>query len=241
MEINYSSKLKQSCCELLMDHSHFSFNLEGVYYEDASVPSIADLEKLQLPDFNAFGNELMDTGIHKIKPEPYDEPSLLATQHHFGNYNNFTPTPSTPLYSPAVTSNQSSPASYTDEDYSGEEDKLFARGGPFHTAGSPASMLNITDDQLAQYSARDINRLCKGCPEEVVKQLKKRRRTLKNRGYASNSRVRRLQQKNELESTKNQLQMEVQKLRQDVVEMRKQRDYYKNRAEVLARKAAAQK
>ena len=226
-----------------MDNHRFSFNnLEGVYgYEDASVPSIADLEKLQLPDFNTFGNEIhpfMD--LPKVKPEPFDEPPLLTASRHF-NFSSFTPTPSTPLYSPALTSNQSSPASYTDEDYSAEEDKSFMRGGNFQIPGAPANILNISDDQLAQYSARDINRLCKGCPEEVVKQLKKRRRTLKNRGYASNSRVRRMQQKTELETTKNQLQMEVHKLRQEVVEMRKQRDYYKNRAEILAKKAAVQK
>jgi len=216
-----------------MDNFH---SLIEAGYEDASVPSIADLEKLALPDFNTFGHEIhpfniMD--IPKVKTEPtYEESPRLTTQRHF-NFS-FAPTPSTPLYSPAVTSNQSSPASYTDEDFS-EEDKSFGRSSSFQMP-SNANILNITDDQLAQYSARDINRLCKGCPEEVVKQLKKRRRTLKNRGYASNSRVRRLQQKNELETTKKQLQLEVQKLRQEVIDMRKQRDYYKNRAEVLAKK-----
>lgn len=211
---------------------HFNF----IAYEDASVPSIADLEKLPLPDFNSFSNDLHSfMEIPKIKAEPiFEEPPVLAAQQRFFNFN--TPTPSTPLYSPALTSNQSSPASYTDEDFS-EEDRSYNRNSNYQVAGGPAGILNISDDQLSQYSARDINRICKGCPEEVVKQLKKRRRTLKNRGYASNSRVRRLQQKTELESTKNQLQMEVQKLRQEVVEMRKQRDYYKNRAEVLAKKA----
>ena len=219
---------------------HFTFHLDGVsYYEDASVPSIADLEKLQLPDFSDDLHPLMD--VPKVKAEPmFDEPPALATQRHFSNFGSFAPTPSTPLYSPAVvSSNQSSPASYTDEDYSEEDRSFIRRSFPLPT--TPTNILNISDDQLAEYSARDINRLCKGCPEEVVKQLKKRRRTLKNRGYASNSRVRRLQQKTELESTKNQLQMEVQKLRQEIVEMRKQRDYYKNRAEVLAKKVAAQK
>lgn len=94
------------------------------------------------------------------------------------------------------------------------------------TTSRPANI--ITDEDLAQYSARDVNILCKGYPGEVVKQLKKWKR-LKNRGYVSNSRVRRLQQKNELE-------LEVQKLRQELIEIRKQRDYYKNRAETLAKK-----
>ena len=215
-----------------MDH-HFNF-IEGVY-EDASVPSIADLEKLALPDFNSFSNDIHSfMELPKVKAEPmFEEPPMLASQQRFFN---FAPTPSTPLYSPALTSNQSSPASYTDEDFS-EEDRSFSHNSNYQMAGKPGNILNISDDQLAEYSARDINRICKGCPEEVVKQLKKRRRTLKNRGYACNSRVRRLQQKTELETTKNQLQMEVQKLRQDVIEMKKQRDYFKNRAEMLAKKA----
>ena len=207
-------------------------------YEDASVPSIADLEKLPLPDFT-FGDihPLMD--FPKIKAEPIstfeESPSLANHRRHF-NFA-YSPTPSTPLYSPAVTSNQSSPASFTDEDYS-DEDRSYGRNNSFQLSTVPANLLNISDDQLAQYSARDINRSCKGCPDEVVKQIKKRRRTLKNRGYASNSRVRRLQQKTELESTKNQLQREVEQLRLEIVDMRKQRDYYKNRAEFLAKRAA---
>ena len=212
-----------------MDHFNF---IEGGY-EDASVPSIADLEKLHLPDFTSFAtHEFMD--IPKVKTEPlYEENPPWSTRHfHY----NFAQAPATPLYSPALT-NQSSPAS-SEEDYSGEDEKAFGRSTNFQMPNVPGNIANISDDQLAQYSARDINRLCKGYSEEVVKQLKKRRRTLKNRGYASNSRVRRLQQKNELESTKNQLQQEVMKLRQDIVEMRKQRDYYKNRAEVLSKKAA---
>ena len=215
---------------------HFNFIPEGAY-EDASVPSIADLEKLALPDFNSFGNDIQPFMEYptKVKTEPmFEEPPVFTTQQT--RFFNFAPTPSTPLYSPALTSNQSSPASFTDEDFS-EEDKSFCRSSNYQMAGIPGNIASITDEQLSEYSARDINRLCKGYPEETVKQLKKRRRTLKNRGYASNSRVRRLQQKNELETTKNQLQMEVQKLRQEVIEIKKQRDYYKNRAEVLAKKA----
>jgi len=226
------------------------FSFDGPFLnEDASVPSVADLERLDDIGLllNGFQNDnysttMMDTS--KIKSEPaYEETPMSATfqqqQRHFTMFQPQQP-PATPLYSPAFTSNQGSPASYTDDDYS-EEDKSYAPRSSYQVGGAGSNILNISDDQLAQYSARDINRICKGCPEDLVKQLKKRRRTLKNRGYASNSRVRRMQQKNELETTKTQLQSEVQKLKQEVADMRKQRDYYKNRAEVLARQVGIQK
>jgi len=101
--------------------------------------------------------------------------------------------------------------------------------------GACSNIINITDYQLAEFSAHDINRICKRCPEDMVKQLDKHICTLKNRGYASNFRVRRMQQISELESTKAQLQREAQKLKQEVSDMCKQQEYYINRAEVLAR------
>ena len=51
---------------------------------------------------------------------------------------------------------------------------------------------SLTESQLVSLSARDLDRLCRGLPEDTVKALKKRRRTLKNRGYAFNSRIRRI-------------------------------------------------
>ncbi|XP_065913823.1 transcription factor MafB-like [Dysidea avara] len=225
---------------------HFSF--DGPFLnEDASVPSVADLERLDVDDIGlllrGFQNDNYSTimDASKIKSEPaFEETPMSATFQQQRHFTMFQPQPpATPLYSPAFTSNQGSPASYTDEDYS-EEDKSYAPRS-YQVGGAGSNILNITDDQLAQYTARDINRLCKGCPEDIVKQLKKRRRTLKNRGYASNSRVRRMQQKSELESTKTQLQTEVLKVKQELAEMRKQRDYYKNRADVLARQVNTQK
>lgn len=74
--------------------------------------------------------------------------------------------------------------------------------------------MRISDVQLIQCSASEVNQLCKGLPEGTVKQIKKRRRTLKNRKYATSSRKRRL------ETTK-QLEIEVQNLRQEVIRLKK--------------------
>ena len=53
----------------------------------------------------------------------------------------------------------------------------------------------LTEDQLVSMSSRDLDRLCRGLPEDAAKALKKRRRTLKNRGYAFNSRIWRISKK----------------------------------------------
>ena len=52
-------------------------------------------------------------------------------------------------------------------------------------------------------------RICRDMLEDVIKQLKKRRRTLKNRGYAYNSRIRRVTQKNGLEIERDDLKKQL--------------------------------
>ena len=46
---------------------------------------------------------------------------------------------------------------------------------------------SLTEDQLVNLSARDLDRLYRDLREEIVKALRKRKRALKNRGYAFNS------------------------------------------------------
>ena len=82
----------------------------------------------------------------------------------------------------------------------------------------------ISDRQLLQYSASKVNQLCKGLPKGTVKQIKKRRRTLKNRDYATSSRQRRLKKIKDLE-------LQVQGLQKEVIRQKKELDLYKNRAQ----------
>ena len=59
--------------------------------------------------------------------------------------------------------------------------------------GSYIEDLNIFDRELVLMSTKDLNSLmkCRNVPKARQAQIKKRRRTLKNRGYAANCRVRR--------------------------------------------------
>lgn len=62
----------------------------------------------------------------------------------------------------------------------------------------------ICDDQLKTLSVRELNRHLKSSKYNKfqVQQMKQRRRTLKNRGYASECRHKRFKRKSELESQK---------------------------------------
>ena len=93
----------------------------------------------------------------------------------------------------------------------------------------------LTEEQLVSLSARDLNTICRDLPEDVVKQLKKRRRTLKNRGYAYNSRVRRVSQKNQLEKERDELQKQIAQLQDKVKHLEREADSWKRKAQSLER------
>ena len=93
----------------------------------------------------------------------------------------------------------------------------------------------LTEEQLVSLSARDLNRICRDLPDDVIKQLKKRRRTLKNRGYAYNSRVRRVSQKNTLEKERDELKLQVAQLSDRCRALTEEKNQWRRRAQALER------
>ena len=91
----------------------------------------------------------------------------------------------------------------------------------------------LTEEQLVSLTARDLNRLCRDMPEDIIKQLKKRRRTLKNRGYAYNSRVRRVSQKTALEIERDNLKTELLKMQEKCLVLERESELWKKRAHAL--------
>merc|ERR1711944_139460 len=62
----------------------------------------------------------------------------------------------------------------------------------------------VSDDELASLNIKDLNRKLKerGLPKETIEKLKRRRRTLKNRKYATDCREKKDSEVHTLESTK---------------------------------------
>ncbi|KAG7491190.1 hypothetical protein MATL_G00000290 [Megalops atlanticus] len=92
---------------------------------------------------------------------------------------------------------------------------------------------SLTDDELVSMSVRELNQHLRGLSKEEILQLKQRRRTLKNRGYAASCRVKRVTQKEELEKQKAELQQEVEKLASENASMKVELDTLRSKYEAL--------
>lgn len=72
--------------------------------------------------------------------------------------------------------------------------------------------MNISDDDLLKLGVKELNKLLKSLSPENRTKLKRRRRILKNRGYAANCRTKRMSQKELLQMDKERLESEVKNL-----------------------------
>ncbi|KAK6053500.1 bZIP Maf transcription factor [Cooperia oncophora] len=75
---------------------------------------------------------------------------------------------------------------------------------PNSSAQSPLTP-DVTDEELQRISVRQLNQRLQGHDRQLVTMMKQKRRTLKNRGYALNCRVRRIQNQLQLEADNIQL------------------------------------
>lgn len=74
--------------------------------------------------------------------------------------------------------------------------------------------VKISPSQLINMSVKELNKRLLDSPSYVVSKLKRCRRTMKNRGYAKNCRIKRIAAKNHLEQVNMKLMVENRELRQ---------------------------
>ena len=75
--------------------------------------------------------------------------------------------------------------------------------------------LSITDDALIRLNVKDLNKLLNSLSAESRNKLKRRRRILKNRGYAAKCRTKRLSEIEILEIEKQKLESEIKQMAQE--------------------------
>merc|ERR1719273_1295816 len=126
-----------------------------------------------------------------------------------------------------------------------QHDTSKMHGGPGSVRSLSPAKINcgISDEELVTLSVRDLNRHLKirGLTREEITLMKQRRRTLKNRGYAASCRIKRLEQKSDLEQEKGKEYYDLDKVKEDNDEMRKEIDRNREKFEALKRFAMQKK
>jgi len=88
----------------------------------------------------------------------------------------------------------------------------------------------VTDDELASLNIKDLNRKLKekGLPKETIEKLKQRRRTLKNRKYATDCREKKDTEVQTLEVAKDSVTDDIDNLEKENDELREKLTKLKN-------------
>lgn len=98
-----------------------------------------------------------------------------------------------------------------------------------------SSSQKITEEDLINLPIQDLNKRLRRLPKPEARELRKRRRSLKNRGYATNCRQRRAALKESLQAQNQRLKDQLREIKQSLNETMEDRDSYKKKWESLQR------
>lgn len=92
----------------------------------------------------------------------------------------------------------------------------------------------IAEDELMTINTKELNRRVKYLPPKIVKEIKHRRRTLKNRGYARSCREKKMNETDYLQKSNGDLEKELASLKLELQLALLQRKEWKDKYEQLA-------
>lgn len=92
---------------------------------------------------------------------------------------------------------------------------------------------HITDDALVSLPMKDLNQRLRRVSKAEAQRMRKRRRSLKNRAYATSCRQRRAALKESLQTQNNRLKAQLRETKEILSNTVKDRDSYKNKYETL--------
>ena len=98
---------------------------------------------------------------------------------------------------------------------------------------------NFTEEDLANLPIQELNKHLRNLPNDEAQKIRKRRRSLKNRGYATSTRQKRTAIKVNLTTQNQRLSAQLRQTKEILSETVKERDCYKNKYEDLKKVYAA--
>lgn len=118
--------------------------------------------------------------------------------------------------------------------FSGErEDQGFDGENTISNLGIPTNIEEIGDEEIKNLRVQELNKLLRGMPRDEAAKIRRKRRNLKNRGYALTCRIRRQQFQEELFKENQLLKKQLEDDREKLRKVLKERNIYKRKFQQL--------
>lgn len=95
--------------------------------------------------------------------------------------------------------------------------------------GTPRQIEELSDEEIKNLRVQELNKLLRGIPREEAAKIRRKRRNLKNRGYALTCRKRRQQVQEDLFNENQLLKKQLEDDRQKLCRVLKERSLYKKK------------
>ena len=111
----------------------------------------------------------------------------------------------------------------------GGKDGEFDEEDVISDPGTPRNIEEISDEEIKNLRVQELNKLLRGVPRDEAVKIRRKRRNLKNRGYALRCRVRRQQFQEDLFNENQLLKRQLEDDREKLRKVLKERNIYKRK------------